>query len=88
MRTIYDGGEPYDQCNLCDSSCRVASGVPDVYWPGQPHYNDNLVDKATGKPVLLTSKRHKAEVMKKLGVVEAGDRYHGAPYVPSGNWRE
>lgn len=61
----------------CDRCSNMSfTGIPDVYWPGRPHYNENLTDKM-GNPVYLTSRRHKAEVMHKLGVMETGDRVGG-----------
>jgi len=52
-------------------------GIPDVYWPGHEHYNENLTDNM-GNPILLKSRRHKAEALKMMGVTETGDRVRGA----------
>lgn len=64
-------------CNKCRPSDKgVDVNVPDVFWPGQEHYNPNLCD-GMGRPILLRSRRHKAEVMRKLQVQEAGDVHRG-----------
>lgn len=69
------GGTYTDICNRCGSV--GSTYVPDVYWPGQAYKSENITDK-NGNPILLTSRRHKAEVMREQGIVEAGDRYHGS----------
>lgn len=67
--------EPVDICNRCGD---VGSAhVPDVYWPGHAYKSDNITD-ANGVPILLTSRRHKADVMRQQNLSEAGDRYHGS----------
>lgn len=76
MMTRWDGEKQIDQCNACGLE-GGGDGIPDVYWPGGPHYNPNLCDKM-GNPILLTSRKHKAEVMKKLHAQEAGDSYRGS----------
>lgn len=69
-------GEDYvDICNRCGDV--GSTYVPDVYWPGYAYKSENITDK-NGEPILLTSRRHKAEVMRQQGIVEAGDRYHGS----------
>lgn len=75
-----------DVCNQCGAG--PASTVNDVYWPGHAHFNPQLVDNNTGAPIWLESRGHKAEVLRKKGLVEAGDRHRGAPYSPSGHWKE
>lgn len=65
-------------CDRCGGSRRGEIPTePDVYWPGQAHYNANICDEM-GRPVLLTSRKHKAEVMKQRNLQEAGDRHHGS----------
>lgn len=73
-------GKYFDECErCCDSS--VASN-PDVYFkapywdanihmPGDPGYDP---DRGT----FVTSKVHKAYLLKKMGCREAGDRHHGS----------
>ena len=53
---------------------------PDAYFR-IPYRDPNLVDvndPRTRDGIFIESKRHKAEVMKKLGVREVGDRVGGA----------
>lgn len=71
---ISDAGMPMDTCTNCGDVGN--SGLPDVYWPGYTHKNDNICDMM-GKPIELTSRRHKAQVMKEKGLRESGDPYHG-----------
>lgn len=63
------------------------AAIHDVWWPGHAYEEENLCDN-TGKPYLLTSKAHKAYVMKKLGVRECGDRINGARVQPRRTWLE
>jgi hypothetical protein len=84
VRTIYDEGQLWDSCNKC-SQIGAGQSNPDVYWPGHEYKSENLCD-TNGNPILLRSRQHKAQVMKELGVSEAGDRIHGAPYTPSEGW--
>lgn len=69
---------------LC-TGCRSGTAfVPDVYFDGKPE--ENLADDpATGKPRVFLSKGHKASYLKERGIVEAGDRVHGAPIMSSEN---
>lgn len=73
-------GKWYEECNRCfDPS--IASN-PDVYFR-QPYWDENLCDYDSpnfvyGKGTWVTSKTHKAYLLKKLGVRESGDRVHGA----------
>lgn len=71
---FYGGGiQVCDGCGLAG-----ASQVYDVYWDGKPE--ENLADDPiTGKPREFLSKGHKAKYLKERGLVEAGDRVHGAP---------
>lgn len=65
----------------CCDGCGLEGGgavVPDVYLPRIGQKFANLCDRM-GKPYEIVSKRHKKEVMDKLGVSEAGDRVNGAP---------
>lgn len=59
--------------------CRAPSaGVPDVYWDGKPEIN-LADDPHTDKPRVFFSKGQKAQYLKDRGLMEAGDRVHGAP---------
>lgn len=68
-----------DGARCCDQCGNVSNqAVPDVYWDGKPE--ENLADDpVTGKPVVFLSKGHKAAYLKERGIMEAGDRHHGAP---------
>lgn len=81
IRTIVDDGELYDQCDHpeCGNLSMIHSGVPDVYLARSGQRFENLTDDM-GRPIEITSKRHKKEVMTRLGVSEAGDKVNGAPW--------
>lgn len=66
---------PVDICNRCGDV--GSTYIPDVYWPGYAYKSENITDK-NGNPILLTSRTHKATVMREQGIVEAGDRHHGS----------
>lgn len=59
--------------------CRTPSPqMPDVFFDGKPE--ENLADDPhTGKPRVFFSRGQKAEYLKSRGLMEAGDRVHGAP---------
>lgn len=83
--TAYHEGKLLDSCDRCGN--HEATTIHDVYWPGHPHYNSQLVDKF-GRPILITSKAHKARILKEKGLIEAGDTVRGAPAGSGlGNWR-
>ncbi len=72
-------GDGSSACDRCGAS--PTQGVPDVYWDGKPE--ENLADDpVTGKPRVFLSKGHKAAYLKERGLMEAGDRVRGAPYMP------
>ena len=75
-----DSGERMETCNNCGNV--TITYIPDVYWPGHVHTNPNITDRM-GHPIELTSRRHKAQVMRQQGISEAGDRFHGSV---SGNY--
>ena len=59
--------------------CRSPKAVPpDVYWDGKPEHN-LADDPMTGRPRVFMSKGQKAAYLKERGIMEAGDRVHGAP---------
>lgn len=62
----------------CRSCRNPISTVHDVYWDGKPEIN-LADDPSTGKPIVFSSKGEKARYLKERGLVEAGDRKHGAP---------
>lgn len=84
IRSIYDKGEVFDSCDRCGNVSVAA--LPDAYLGHIGQTFSSLCDDM-GRPIPIQSKRHKAEVMKSLGVSEAGDRVNGAPY-GSKSWTE
>lgn len=64
-------------CRECRGGTHSA-GIPDVYWDGKPEQN-LANDPHTDQARVFFSKGHKAEYLKSRGLMEAGDRYHGAP---------
>lgn len=75
IRVRFDDGIKSEICDRCGDVGKV--GLPDVFWPGHAHYNPNITDNM-GKEILLTSRNHKARVMKEQRMSEAGDAYHGS----------
>jgi hypothetical protein len=62
-------------CKICRT---VRASVPDVYWDAKPE--ENLADDPrTERPRVFSSKGEKAAYLKSRGLMEAGDRVHGAP---------
>lgn len=69
-------GDGTQICNKCGLNSTLT--VPDVYWDGKPE--ENLAnDPSTGKPRVFLSKLDKARYLQERGIMEAGDRIHGAP---------
>lgn len=69
------GGE---SCDRCGSLASVA--VPDVYFRG-PYLDPNLANASRPSEkdgVWITSKAHKARIMKEQNLREVGDRQHGS----------
>lgn len=72
-------GRRYEECNRCFDSSIPKN--PDVYfrepyWADNIHdYDDPTHDRQRG--TFITSKAHKAYVLKKCGLQEAGDRRGG-----------
>ena len=74
MRWYEDGTRICNNCGLSDGG-----GVPDVFWNGKPE--ENLADDPnTGNPRIFASKGEKAAYLKEKGLMEAGDKVHGAPW--------
>lgn len=71
-------GEKFESCDRCGAK---GIGVPDVYFE-RPEWVEHLADdndpSTWDKGTFITSKRHKAEVMKRLNLRESGDRIHGS----------
>lgn len=55
-------------------------GMPDVYYGygSGTHSEENIADPQTGEPIPFWDKASKREAMRRAGVIEAGDRVHGA----------
>lgn len=81
VRTICDDGEMIDLCNKpeCGNLSIADSGIPDVYLKRAGQEFSNLSD-SLGRPIPIQSRRHKKEVMDRLGVSEAGGTFNGAPF--------
>lgn len=72
----YEGGD--EICDLCGGLGSVT--LPDTYFR-EAYVDPHLIDPKKPEErngVLISSKREKAERMKRLGVREAGDKQHGA----------
>jgi hypothetical protein len=87
-RTRTKGGE--ECCDVCGRLGISGADVPDVYFAG-PYVDPNLAHpdrpwEANG--VLVTSKRHKAQLMAEQGLREAGDRKGGARNYDAARARE
>lgn len=72
-------GKIYEECNKCFDPSIPRN--PDVYFK-QPYWDENLLDWDDPscdnmKGTFITSKQHKAYVLKKLGIREAYYRKHG-----------
>ena len=79
VRTRYLEGIAEEVCNGCEGALHMGLSAADVYFPGQPYHDENIGDHKTSPGgEWITSKRHKAERLRALGLREAGDRKHGA----------
>lgn len=76
--TTTSKNEKGDYVEWC-SECSVSSLPldPDVFWDGEPEIN-LADDPNTGKPRVFSSKIEKARYLKERGIVEGGDKVHGA----------
>lgn len=72
-RTMFTEGGKIEGCDECMGLSTAGTGSPDVYLGGGggTQTDENLVDPKSGKEVPFSSKREKAEVMKRLGVRQA-----------------
>ena len=69
---------------FCKSCRNPRTYIPDVYFDGKPE--ENLAnDPNTGAPRVFSSPRQKASYLKERGLMEAGDKFHGAPVTFSQN---
>ncbi len=66
-----------ETCDCCGAA--GPQGLRDVYFPG-PYLDPHLIDTNDVRQkdgVWITSRRQKAEIMRKMGVREVGDRVGG-----------
>jgi hypothetical protein len=73
-------GRVFEECNLCFDSCIPAR--PDIYFR-EPYWDENLgdLDDPSYDPkrgTFIRSRSHKAYVLKKLGLIEDGDKRNGS----------
>lgn len=79
IKSLCEDGNIYDVCNACSKIAMVDAYSPDVYLHRAGQQFNNLCDPM-GKPYEIQSKRHKKEVMDRLGVSEAGGTVNGARF--------
>lgn len=64
-----------ETCNGCDNTLTVHTF--DAYFK-EPEFIENLADSKNPQGQWVTSKAHKARLMREQGIRESGDRQHGA----------
>lgn len=72
-----DGGKWEKYCNDCITGNPVVRDVWYGYGSGT-HTEENICDPQTGQPIPFSSRAEKYAAMQRAGVVEVGDRVHGA----------
>lgn len=72
-----EAGVYHEVCDRCGNPS--TTHVPDAYLKRAGQTFENLCDKM-GRPIPIQSKRHKKEVMDRLGVREAGETVNGARF--------
>ncbi len=85
-RAVWFDGDVEEICDKCGNLPMIDAYVPDAYVGHIGQTFQNLTDKM-GRPIEIQSKRHKKEVMDRLGVSEAGDKVGGRDY-GSTSWIE
>jgi len=76
VRTYFD--ENKQMREVCDKCGLVSNtATPDVYFRSE-YFDGNLGDEKHPYGRWITSKTHKADIMREQGVREAGDRIRGA----------
>lgn len=78
-RTIYENGALHTVCDRCGLE-GAGEGIPDAYLGHIGQTFAALCDNM-GRPIEIRSKRHKQQVMDKLGVRECPDRLSGKTWV-------
>lgn len=79
IRMYQDGAE---FCDRCGDAGRAA--LPDVYWDGTAEHG-LADDPRTGQPRVFASKGEKARYLRERGLVEGGDKIHGATPFSTGS---
>lgn len=74
LRIHYDKKGNWCECDKCGL---VNAGIADVYFD-KPYFDEHLADSKHKEGQWINSKAHKAQVLREQGLVEAGDRFHGA----------
>lgn len=79
-RTRYYAETKTEVCDQCQGIGSIR--LDDVYFQGA-YFDPHLIDlknkeQQKAKGVWIESRRQKADIMRRLGVVEAGDKRHGA----------
>lgn len=72
---IHGGSESCDRCGALSTL-----SVPDVYFPG-PYLDPNLAHPSRPHEkdgVWVTSRSHKAQLMREQNIHEVGDKHHGS----------
>lgn len=79
-------GKGFEICDKCGSL--PTTSLPDVFFEGTGYFDENLADKQHPKGQYIHSRRQKAEIIRKLGLREAGsdinpDTGKQLPYIPN-----
>lgn len=83
VRIRYDQGQEKDRnkertkIETCDRCEDFTVHTYDAYFR-EPSFEENLADSKHPQGQWVTSKGHKARLMREQGVKESGDRQHGA----------
>jgi len=80
LKAKFVGGRVVSWCSDCDKTL-TTSTFSDVYFK-RPYYDENFTDENDAstweKGTFITSRAHKAQLMKKFHLREDGDRVRGA----------
>jgi hypothetical protein len=75
-------GKTVEYCDQCGDTRAVT--FYDVYFD-KPYFDEHLADETSPHGTFIMSRGHKAMVMKRMGLVEAGHRVRGARREHEGN---